>query len=202
MDEEDRKIKLTANVKAIRRARELCGISRQELASKLGITNKTIEKIENGRMNLTPERLGEILEALELKQTDLARIKKGKGLLKPKRRLIVTSNELRRSYKRIITKECRVLKSLRRKKRISQDHASYLCSYSRPTIGHIENGRIELSNERIQHILKCYGFKYSDFEADLGKEALRDEIVESCIEKIQLLDDTKLEIVKNLLGSL
>ncbi len=196
-----KKIKLPADVKAIRRARELCGVTRNELGLKLGISNKTIEKIENGRMNLSPERLSEILEALNLKKSDLTRVKKGKGLLKPKRELIVTSNNLRRSYKKLITKECRVLKSMRKQKGFSQDHASFLCGYSRPSIGHIENGRIELSNERIRHIIESYGYKYKDFENNLNQEELRDQIIETCIDKINQLDDSKLGLVKNLLGS-
>lgn len=195
-------IKLSSDVKVIRRARELSKVSRNQLGQLLGISNKAIEKIENGRMRLSASRITEILEALNLKQSDLIRIKKGKDLLKPKRKLIVTSNNLRRSYKKLITKECRVLKSMRKQKGFSQDHASHLCGYSRPSIGHIENGRIELSKERIIHILKSYGYKYQEFESNFEKKELRDQVIDSCFEKINKLDDTKLDIVKNLLGSL
>jgi transcriptional regulator with XRE-family HTH domain len=197
-----RKIKLAADVKAVRRARELSGVSRNELGSKLGISNKTIEKIENGRMNLTDERLLEILDTLNLNTSDLIRIKKGKGLLKPKRELIVSSKALRRSYKKIITKECRVLKSMRREKGFSQDQASLLCGYARSAIGHIENGRIEVLKERIEHIMKSYGFSYEEFENNLSKEEFRDQVIDTCIDKINRLDNSKLSIVKNLLGSL
>jgi transcriptional regulator with XRE-family HTH domain len=195
-------IKLSSDVKVIRRARELSKVSRNQLGQLLGISNKAIEKIENGRMRLSASRITEILEALNLKQSDLIRIKKGKDLLKPKRKLIVTSNNLRRSYKKLITKECRVLKSMRKQKGFSQDHASHLCGYSRPSIGHIENGRIELSKERIIHILKSYGYKYQEFESNFEKKELRDQVIDSCFEKINKLDDTMLDIVKNLLGSL
>ncbi len=179
-----KKIKLSSDVKAIRRARELCKVSRNELGQLLGISNKAIEKIENGRMALSASRINEILEALNLKKSDLIRIKKGKGLLKPKRKLIVTSNNLRRSYKKLITKECRVLKSMRRQKGFSQDHASHLCGYSRPSIGHIENGRIGLSKDRIIHIIESYGYKYQDFESNIEQEELRDQVIDNCFNKI------------------
>ena len=91
---------------------------------------------------------------------------------------------------------------MRRLKKLSQDKASNFCGYPRATIGHIENGRIELSNERIKHIVESYGYKYSEFEENLNKDEMRDTIVDSCLQKIEKLDDSKLEIVKNLLGSL
>ena len=91
---------------------------------------------------------------------------------------------------------------MRRIKNISQDKASSLCGYSRASIGHIENGRIELDKNRIKHIVESYGYLYSDFENNLKKEELRDTVMDYCIEKIGKLDDSKLEIVKNLLGSL
>lgn len=152
----DEKIKLTADVKATRRARELSGVSRKDLGSKLQKSCKTIEKIENGR--------------------------------------------LRRSYQRRITRECKVLKSMRRIKGYSQDYASLLCGYSRPTIGHIENGRIELDKARIEHILKCYGANILEFETNLKKGELRDEIIEYCHIKIESLDDVKLDVVRTYLG--
>lgn len=191
-----------SNAKALRRAREILKVTRSELARRVNLSPKAIEKYENGRAIIDDEKIDKILNALDLRKEEFRKIKRGKkaGLIKRKKN-VITNND-RRSYQRNITKECRVLKSLRKTKGITQDNASYLCGYSRPTIGHIENGRIELSKNRIEHILKCYGFKYSDFESNLGKEAQRDEIVDSCINKIHLLDDTKLEIVKNLLGSL
>jgi transcriptional regulator with XRE-family HTH domain len=62
--ENTNKIKLSSNAKAIRRARELSKVSRTELGQLLGISNKAIEKIENGRMALSTSRINEILEAL------------------------------------------------------------------------------------------------------------------------------------------
>jgi DNA-binding XRE family transcriptional regulator len=65
---------------------------------------------------------------------------------KPIRKIIrrVLTNNDRCSYQRIITKEVRVLKALRRMEKLSQDQASSICGYSISTISHIENGRIEI----------------------------------------------------------
>ena len=172
------------------------------MARRLNLSPKAIEKYENGRAIIDDEKVFKILDALKISKEEFKKIKRGKKAGLSKRDKNIRANNDRRSYQRVITKECRVLKSLRKTKGITQDNASYLCGYSRPTVGHIENGRIGLSKERIKYIIKCYGYKYSDFEANLGKEELRDEVLYSCIGKIELLDDSKLSIVKNLLWSL
>lgn len=81
---------------------------------------------------------------------------------------------------------------MRRMKKISQDEASRLCGYSRATIGHIENGRIE-------HILGSYGSSYSEFKEVLGKDKQRDEVIDTCLKKIYILSNKKLNLLNSLL---
>jgi hypothetical protein len=50
--------------------------------------------------------------------------------------------------------------------------------YSRPSTGHIENGRIVVDHERIPHIVKCFEFKIEDFEKCFMAELMRHEIIE------------------------
>jgi transcriptional regulator with XRE-family HTH domain len=196
------KIQNLSNAKALRRAREFKGLTRKELALLLEVTPKAIEKYENGRYLISENQLLRILEVLEISKERFKKIKKGKGLNKRERVKKVNVNSDRRSYQKIITKECQVLKSLRRMKGLSQYKASELCGYPNASIGHIENGRIELTKERIVHILKSYEYDYSKFEECISKEVQRDDIVDSCIKKIKELDDEKLGLVKGILGSL
>lgn len=187
---------------ALRRARELSKLSRKELASRLDVSVSAVEKFERGVDNLSEERINRILEAMEIRAQQFQKVKRGKTLnTRADRKKVVLGNSDRRSYRKEITKECKVLRSMRRIKGLSQDQASFLCGYARATIGHIENGRIEISKERAKHIVESYGYKHSDFEENLSKAELRDTIIDSCLEKIEHLDDSKLEIVKNLLGS-
>ncbi|MBC7713972.1 MAG: helix-turn-helix domain-containing protein [Rhizobacter sp.] len=76
----------------------------------------------------------------------------------------VLRNLDRRSYQKIVTKEVKALRALRSLKKNSQDEASKLCGYSRPTFGHIENGRITVNADRINHIIMSFGFKMQEFE--------------------------------------
>lgn len=197
-----KEIQNNANCKALRRARELRKLSRKELASRLDVLVSAVEKIERGVDILSKERINRILEAMEITAQQFQKVKRGKTLnTRADRKKVVLSNSDRRSYRKEITKECQVLRSMRRIKGLSQDQASFLCGYARATIGHIENGRIELDRERINHIVEAYGYNYSDFVENMGKAQLRDDVVDQCLEIIKKLDDSKLEIVKNLLGS-
>jgi transcriptional regulator with XRE-family HTH domain len=86
-------------------------------------------------------------------------------------------------------------------KNLSQDHASSVCGYSRPSIGHIENGRIELDQDRIQHIVESYGHSLSEFERLMKEDVLRDEILDAAIEKMKFLPEEKLKLVCSLIQS-
>lgn len=120
---------------------------------------------------------------------------------RPKRKIVrtVLTNSDRRSYQRIITKEVRVLRILRRMKKLTQDGASSVCGYSRPSIGHIENGRIEIPKERVEHIVRSYGFDIREFERLTKEEVLRDEVVELCFSRILNLSGEKLKLVNSIL---
>ncbi|MBT7608336.1 MAG: helix-turn-helix transcriptional regulator [Bacteriovoracaceae bacterium] len=204
----DKKIILSDQL-ALRELRLELDLTLEEAGKKLGLSAKGIGAIENGRVSLARKRITEIITSYGLDYLDFVRAKRiiEKALRKNKkgkRQTIkkVLKNSDRRSYQKLVTRECKVIKSMRRIKGLTQDQASKLCSYSRATIGHIENGRIELSKDRIEHIVISYGYLLKDFEENMSKVELRDEIVDSCLEKITGLDDSKLDIVKNLLGSL
>lgn len=200
MSNEERVTKSHAT--ALRKARILKCLSRKDLAKKLNVSYKAIEKIENGRDKLSEERLQNIIKAIGITHEEFLKIKQGKKIitiLKPKK---VITNIDRRSYQRLITKEVRVLKSLRKMREISQDQASALCGYSRPTIGHIENGRISLDKERIAHIVNSYGFTSQDFDRYIQMDRFRDEIIDHCVSKLNKLTDDKLSLALGVIDSL
>jgi transcriptional regulator with XRE-family HTH domain len=191
-----------SHAKALRQSRELVKVTRLQLAQRLNLSPKTIEKYESGRAIIDDEKIQSVLRQLELKREDYEKIRKGKGIGLKRKQKSVLSNTDRRSYMRIITKEVRVLKILRQMKNLSQDQASAICGYSRPSIGHIENGRITLDQNRIQHILHFYGYSVSEFDRLMREEILRDEIIKEAIAKMNCLSEEKLKIVSSLLKSL
>ena len=195
----DERINLS-NGKALRRAREHLRITREDFARRLGLSPKSIEKYENGRANLDENKIASILLALGIGQDQFLRVKKGRSLFPPKKReRLVVENVQRRSYRKLITKEIKVLRILRKMRGLSQDQASSVCGYSRPSIGHIENGRIELDRERINHIVSSYGFALVEFYRMMSEDVLRDEILEKCFAKMSSLSEEKLKVIQSLL---
>jgi transcriptional regulator with XRE-family HTH domain len=191
-----------SHAKALRRSRELMKVTRNELGDRLGITFKAIQKYESGRAIIDEEKLQTMLNALQLTRPQYEKIRKGKGIGLKRKTKTVHSNQDRRSYKKVITKEVRVLKILRLMKNFTQDQASAVCGYSRPSIGHIENGRIEIHIDRIKHIIASYGFHFSKFEELMREETLRDELIDFCYQKILNLPETKLKLVHSMLINL
>ena len=114
----------------------------------------------------------------------------------------MNENCQRRSYKKIVTKECLAIKALRKFKEISQDEASMLCGYPRSTFGHIENGRIELTEQRIAEITKSLGLKNEDFTKLVGLSQQRFEKIESLIKTMNRVSDDGLDVVLKIAQSL
>ena len=190
-----------SHAKALRRSRELLKVTRIELARRLTLSPKAIEKYESGRAIIDEGKLKSILKALDLNLQDFEKIRRGKGCGLKKKKKTVFTNQERRSYRRIITKEVRVLRILRQMKNLSQDQASSVCGYSRPCIGHVENGRITLDQDRIEHIVESYGHPMSEFDRLMREEIIRDEILSVALETMKRLSEEKLKIVSSLLQS-
>jgi transcriptional regulator with XRE-family HTH domain len=190
----------TTDLKAIRLLREEKEITRDELANTLGVSYKAIEKFENGRLALSQDKREKLFKVLGLNEKELRRIKKH-WVVVPKRTKTVFENCQRRSYQKVITKEVRILTLLRKRKKLTQDKASALCGYSRPSIGHIENGRIEITSERIRHIASSYGFSLEEFENLMGEEIIREDLLLECHERLDILSEEKLKLMHAMLKS-
>ena len=190
-----------SHAKALRRSRELLKVTRIELARRLNLSSKAIEKYESGRAIIDEGKIQSILTALNISHEDFGKIRRGKGCGLKKKQKTVLTNQERRSYQRNITKEVRVLRILRQMKNLSQDQASSICGYSRPSIGHIENGRITLDQDRIEHIVESYVLPMSEFDRLMREEIIRDEILSQAFETMKALPEEKLKIVSSLLQS-
>jgi len=176
-------------------------VTRVEMARRLDLSPEAIKKYEKGGAVIDERKIQKYLEALDLTNEDYQKIKKGKGISRNRKKKRVFNNQERRSYQRIITKEVRVLKILRQMKNLTQDQASSVCGYSRPSIGHIENGRITLDQNRIEHIVESYEYPMSEFHRLMREEIIRDELLSVSFEIMKRLPEDKLKIVSGLLQS-
>lgn len=190
---------------AIKKMRLLRKMNRKEAALLFSYSRSSIEKVENGRGKLTPDRVRRFAEAYGFTMNQFFDLKLGKlpegfqPTVAPKKIRIIEHVELRRSYKKLITDEVRALRIFRKRKGLSQYGASEMCGWSSATIGHIEQGRIELTEERIKHILGAYGFTLKEFYESVRSGIRREEVEEVCLKLIQRLDDNRLLAVKGIL---
>jgi transcriptional regulator with XRE-family HTH domain len=197
---------ITKEITAIRKMRELRKLSRKDAAPLIGVTFKSIERLENGRMDLTKQKIRQYCLAYGFTEKQYVSICEGKvetvekQVNKPSAK-VIEDNRLRRSYKKIITKEAKVLNVLRKLKGLTQYQASAYCGYSKSAIGHIEHGRIELETRRITHIVESYGYTMKDFEYHLNSETFVTEIQDDCINIIKKLSEEKLKAVYPLLST-
>ena len=190
---------------AIKKMRMIRKLTRKESALIFSYSRSSIEKIENGRGKLTPERVRRFVEGYGFTQNQFMDLKLGRlgevapVQIEPKRVRIIEHVEMRRSYKKIITKEVRTLVIFRKRKGVTQYEASRICGWCSPTVGHIEQGRIELTEERIKHIVTVYGRTMKDFYEAVRSNIMRDEVEAECARLIQGLDDNRLMAVKGIL---
>lgn len=190
---------------AIKKMRLLRKMNRKEAALVFSYSRSSIEKVENGRGKLTPDRVRRFVEGYGFTWNQFLDLKLGKQLdgfqppVAPKKIRIIEHVELRRSYKKIVTDEVRALRMFRKRKGISQYEASRICGWCSATIGHIEQGRIELTEDRIKHILNAYGFTLKEFYESVRSGIKREDIEEECVKLIQRLDDNRLLAIKGIL---
>ena len=189
----------------IKKMRLIRKLTRKEAALVFSYSRSSIEKVENGRGKLTPERVRRFVEGYGFTQNQFMDLKLGRlgevapAQIEPKKIRIIEHVEMRRSYKKIVTKEVRTLAIFRKRKGVTQYEASELCGWCKPTVGHIEQGRIELTEERIKHIVTAYGCTMKEFYEAVRSEIMRDEVEAECARLIQRLDDNRLLAIKGIL---
>ncbi len=200
--------KISRDALAMRALRLTKDLSRKQAGEKCSVSARAFEQLENGRSCMSQERICRYVHALGSNMQEFLHIRTHANTLlrdleeKAKAKKQTTKPKPRRYLLKLITKEARVLRVLRKRKRISQDQASLMCGYGRCVIGNLENGRINLTEKRITHILKCLGYSKESFDELLNAEVLRDEILDECAGYLENLEDTKLESAQTVIKAL
>lgn len=197
---------LLPEIEVLRRMRIHRKIAREDAAKALERSPKLIERFENGRANISLEKKKQLLRRYRFTWDEYLQLVDGKMSLPelPARSIFKSTAVPRiegRKYQKQITKGARVLKILRNMRGWAQPYAARKCGWSRSCIDHLENGRVELTEEKIAHILKSYECKRSLFDELLEAPMLRDEVLSDALEILTKLDNEKLRAVKALLDS-
>lgn len=191
----------------IKKMRMLKKLKRKQAAQFLPFDHKNLERLENGRGNISVDQFKLIQNTYGFTDTDVDCIRSGKykaieKIIEPKEKITTESRKDRRFCHRKITRECKVLKELRIQKGLDQYSASKDCKFGRNTIGFIENGRVTLTEKKIRHVVETYGFTMELFHQLLKQPLLRHEIIEQCQEILERLDENKLRVIFPMLQSM
>ncbi|MCB9092163.1 MAG: helix-turn-helix transcriptional regulator [Halobacteriovoraceae bacterium] len=191
----------------IKKMRLLRKLQRKQAAHFFPFDHKNIERLENGRGNISIEQFNLFQEVYRFSDADVEAIRAGKYKTpekdqESKSKITTKARKDRRFCHRIITRECKVLKELRMLKNLDQYTASKECKFGRNTIGFIENGRVTLTEKKIRHIVETYGFTMELFHQLLRQPLLRHEIIDQCQEIINKLDENKLRVIFPMLQSM
>ena len=191
-------------IKKMRLSRKL---QRKQAAHFLPFDHKNLEKLENGRGNISTEQFKMLQSVYGFSDSDVESLRSGKykaieKAQETKQKITTEKRKDRRFCHRKITRECKVLKEMRLMKDIDQYTASKDCKFGRNTIGFIENGRVTLTEKKIRHIIETYGFTMELFQQLLKHSLLRHEIIAQCQEILTKLDENKLRVIFPMLQSM
>lgn len=196
--------RLQPEVLVLRRMRIFRGISRDDAGKAINRSGKRMEQFENGRRPLSLEQRKLLVRRYRYTWEEYLRLMGNPNELPelPSRSTFKSEAVPRiegRKYQKEITKAARVLKILRNMEGWTQPQAAAKCGWSRSCIEHLENGRVECTEEKIEHVLQSYGCKHSLFDELIEADILRDEVIAECTAILKQLDNDKLRGVKALL---
>lgn len=105
-----------------------------------------------------------------------------------------------RSTYKIITPEVRAIRKLRMIKGLSVYKAAIKVGTNKSTLTAIENGRINLSGDWVDKIIKGYGFNKNSYLAIINSnEQSAEDLIQEILEIASRLSLEKLKVIKNLL---
>jgi len=108
----------------------------------------------------------------------------------------------KRSSIKIITREVKIIRAIREKRKLSVQKASEVIGTNKSTLTALENGRIDLSADWIKRILKGYSVNEASFQQMIeAKDSIREEIVSEVNEMLLKLSYDRLLVIRQMLIS-
>ena len=109
----------------------------------------------------------------------------------------------KRSQQKIITREVKIIRAIREKRKLSVQKAAEVIGTNKSTLTALENGRIDLSGEWVKKIIKAYGVNEVQFYQMVeAKDFIREEIVQEINEYLGRISYEKLLVVRQVVMSM
>ncbi len=198
--------KITKTLLAFKAARLSLGLNRRQAAERCSCSIRALEQLENGRCNYTEDRIRRLVRKMGMEWDEFHKIENS-----PEKALAqidaynlerTLSRKPRRNLYKIVTKEVRAIRILRKRRGVSQYKASELCGFKECTFGLIEAGRTDLTENRIDLILRSLGYKRQDFDKIVRADLIADEVITEITSLLELLDDSALHSILTMIKAL
>jgi transcriptional regulator with XRE-family HTH domain len=198
--------KVTKTLLAFKAARLSLGLNRRQAAERCSCSIRALEQLENGRCNYTEDRIRRLVRKMGMEWDEFHKIENS-----PEKALAqidaynlerTLSRKPRRNLYKIVTKEVRAIRILRKRCGVSQYKASELCGFKECTFGLIEAGRTDLTENRIDLILRSLGYKRQDFDKIVRADLMVDEVITEITSLLELLDDSALHSILTMIKAL
>ena len=190
---------ITKTVMAFKAARISLGLNRRQAAERCSCSIRALEQLENGRCNYTEDRIRRLTRKMGMEWEEFQKIKDS-----PEKALAqidaynlerTLSRKPRRNLYKLVTKEVRAIRILRKRRGISQYKASEICGFKECTFGLIEAGRTDLNDKKIDHILSSLGYKRQEFDKIVRADIIADEVIAEINRLLELLEDSGLHTI-------
>ena len=94
-----------------------------------------------------------------------------------------------------VTKEVQALRYLRTSAKLSLREVGRRMRWDKSTMCHIESGRMRLSDDHIEPLVRCMGFTLLDLQRLLQNEVVPVSVRDECLALIRTVDDQALQII-------
>ncbi|MBK9321674.1 MAG: helix-turn-helix transcriptional regulator [Bdellovibrionaceae bacterium] len=197
---------ITKTLVAFKAARLSLGLNRRQAAERCSCSIRALEQLENGRCNYTEDRLKRLIENMGMTWPEFLRFKdspeKALAQIDAYNQERTLSRKPRRNLYKLVTKEVRAIRVLRKRRNISQYKASEICGFKECAFGLIEAGRTDLTENKIDLILRSLGYKRQDFDKIVRADIIADEVISEINSLLELLDDQALHTILTMIKTL
>lgn len=108
---------------------------------------------------------------------------------------------MKRSQQKRITQDARIIRHMRQRRSLSLNEAGKLVGISGSAIAHIEQGRMDLSKERLRSLVQAYSFSLQDYLDFIDGRPIPVSYREECLTFLKQVEESKLLAIHTLLKS-
>jgi transcriptional regulator with XRE-family HTH domain len=102
---------------------------------------------------------------------------------------------MNRSQQKRITHQAKIVRHMRKTRGLSMNEAGRLVKVTGSAIAHMEQGRMDISRERLKSLVLAYGYSMQDFLEFIDGKSIPISYRDECIAIVRQLDEPRLAAV-------